>query len=70
VSYDLTHVMSEEIERLRHHGDDAQAGAPNRWPSTLKDEFPDRLIQHDLMLVTREHGALAATGARLLDPWA
>ena len=27
-------------------------------------------IEHDLTLVTREHGGLAATGATLLDPWA
>jgi predicted nucleic acid-binding protein len=27
-------------------------------------------IEHDLTLVTREQGALAATGAVLFDPWA
>ena len=27
-------------------------------------------IENDLTFVTREHGALAATGVGLLDPWA
>ena len=26
-------------------------------------------IEHDLTLVTRDHGTLAAAGVRLLDPW-
>lgn len=42
-----------------------------RQPITVVDGLlAATAIEHDLTLVTREHGALAATGAALLDPWA
>jgi predicted nucleic acid-binding protein len=42
-----------------------------RQPITVVDGLlAASAIEHDLTLVTRDHGALAATGAALLDPWA
>lgn len=41
-----------------------------RQPLTVVDGLlAATAIEHDLTLVTRERGALAATGAALLDPW-
>jgi toxin FitB len=41
-----------------------------RQPLTVVDGLlAATAIEHDLTLVTREHRALAATGATLLDPW-
>jgi toxin FitB len=74
-------VFEAWLARLKQEFGDrllpVSAGVAERWGSlNAAQSLPvvDGLlaataIEHDLTLVTRESGALASTGARLLNPW-